>query len=119
LNTFISLLAAVPDWFRVELGNVKLLSVLARGMPAVPARVKEWGTHVFCQFFLGLLRTLLRRGPYWQSACAKRTLSDFGDLLYFKRKADKLHHHSYSKIRPSRDLYAIFKFVDLDVLIEL
>ncbi len=41
-----------PDWFRVELGIAKLLGALALGIPAIPARVKEWAyTGFFINFF--------------------------------------------------------------------
>jgi len=36
-----------PDWFRVELGIAKLLGALALGIPAVPARIKEWAYACF------------------------------------------------------------------------
>jgi len=36
-----------PNWFRVELGIAKLLGALALGIPAVPARVKEWAYACF------------------------------------------------------------------------
>jgi len=45
-----------PDWFRVELGIAKLLGALALGIPAVPARVKEWAyACFFVNFFSAFL----------------------------------------------------------------
>jgi hypothetical protein len=48
--------AGFPDWFRVELGIAKLLGALALGIPAVPARVKEWAyVGFFINFFSAIL----------------------------------------------------------------
>lgn len=48
--------AGFPDWFRVELGIAKLLGALALGIPAVPARIKEWAyVGFFINFFSAIL----------------------------------------------------------------
>ena len=48
--------AGFPDWFRVELGIAKLLGALALGIPAIPARVKEWAyVGFFINFFSAIL----------------------------------------------------------------
>lgn len=45
-----------PDWFRVELGIVKLLGALALGLPRIPARIKEWA---YFGFFVNFLSAFL------------------------------------------------------------
>lgn len=45
-----------PDWFRVELGLAKALGVLALGIPAIPARIKEWA---YFGFFIDFVSAFL------------------------------------------------------------
>lgn len=57
-----------PDWFRIELGLAKALGVLALGIPAVPARIKEWAYVGFAiDFFSAFLAHYETRDPLlWQ-----------------------------------------------------
>lgn len=69
----------LPDYFRVELGALKVLGSLAILIPAIPARIKEWAYFGFGITFLsgtiahmavdGISKSFSPSSPSFSSFC--------------------------------------------------